>query len=136
MFENDCDRSKFFVSRVNGAPYTTSLLCALSFAMSFMCASAGIVEYPKAGGNLADNGPDGWNGQKPGLSDNVKIVQSGIYTSTDDVEFYSIRCSPLPIPNEPPSVSMAELGLWRMAGRLRSVLSLQVSQWRFPAAVC
>lgn len=91
MFENDCDRSKFFVSRVNGAPYTTSLLCALSFAMSFMRVSAGIVEYPKAGGNLADNGPDGWNGQKPGLSDKVKIVQSGIYTSTDDVEFYSME---------------------------------------------
>lgn len=52
--------------------------------------SASAVDFPLAGGDLASNGADGWNGTKPGTSDVAGIVYAGTYTASDDVSFGSM----------------------------------------------
>lgn len=53
-----------------------------------LCLAAHAVDFPSAGGNLAD--PDDWGGSLPSASDGIVINQSGTYTATDDIEFGSL----------------------------------------------
>ena len=57
------------------------LLCGL-------CLAARAVDFPSAGGNLAD--PAAWGGSLPRTSDGIVINQSGTYTATADIEFGSL----------------------------------------------
>ena len=50
-----------------------------------LCLAARAVDFPSAGGNLAD--PSAWGGSLPGTSDGIVINQSGNYTATADIEF-------------------------------------------------
>lgn len=50
-----------------------------------LCLTARAVDFPSAGGDLAD--PAAWGSPLPGTSDGVVINQSGIYTATADIEF-------------------------------------------------
>ena len=53
-----------------------------------LCLAAHAVDFPSAGGNLAD--PDDWGGSLPSTSDDIVINQSGTYTATADIEFGSL----------------------------------------------
>ncbi len=44
-------------------------------AASTLCASA--ADFPTAGGDIASNGADGWNGAKPGPGEEAKFTQAG-----------------------------------------------------------
>jgi len=53
-----------------------------------LCLAARAVNFPSAGGNLAD--PAAWGGSLPSTSDGIVINQSGTYTATNDIEFGSL----------------------------------------------
>ncbi len=43
--------------------------------------------FPGSGGDLAGNGPDGWNGTPPGAEDVVALRNAGVYTLSRDITF-------------------------------------------------
>ena len=53
-----------------------------------LCLAVRAVDFPSAGGNLAD--PAAWGGSLPSTSDGIVINQSGTYTATNDIEFGSL----------------------------------------------
>jgi len=53
-----------------------------------LCLAVRAVDFPSAGGNLAD--PAAWGGSLPSTSDSIVINQSGDYTATADIEFGSL----------------------------------------------
>ena len=53
-----------------------------------LCLAARAVDFPSAGGNLAD--PAAWGIPLPSTSDGIVINQSGTYTATADIEFGSL----------------------------------------------
>ncbi|MBP5543777.1 MAG: hypothetical protein ILM98_06865 [Kiritimatiellae bacterium] len=65
-----------------------SILIAAS-ALATLCAAA--ADFPSAGGDIASNGADGWNGAKPGSGEEAKFTQAGTYTASGDVTFGSVN---------------------------------------------
>ena len=63
-------------------------LTTLSLLVS-LCAAA--ADFPTAGGDIASNGADGWNGAKPGSGQEAKFTQAGTYTASGDVTFGSVN---------------------------------------------
>ena len=63
-------------------------LTTLSLLIS-LCAAA--ADFPTAGGDIASNGADGWNGTKPGSGQEAKFTQAGTYTASGDVTFGSVN---------------------------------------------
>ncbi len=63
-------------------------LTTLSLLVS-LCAAA--ADFPTAGGDIASNGADGWNGTKPGSGQEAKFTQAGTYTASGDVTFGSVN---------------------------------------------
>ena len=62
-----------------------------SVAMPFIAFSAA---YPVSTGDIADNGPQGWNGTMPGKTEAAVFnIAGGTYTAGSDVEFGSVRVS-------------------------------------------
>ena len=62
-----------------------------SIAMPFIAFSAA---YPVSTGDIADNGPQGWNGAMPGKTETAVFnIAGGNYTAGSDVEFGSVRVS-------------------------------------------
>ncbi len=60
----------------------------VAFAMVLMIArTAQAVNYPKAGGDIADNTATGWNGSMPDSSTKANFNQAGTYTASTDVHF-------------------------------------------------
>lgn len=53
-----------------------------------LCLTAHAVDFPSAGGNLAD--PEAWGGSLPGVDAGIVVNQSGTYTATNDIEFGSL----------------------------------------------
>ena len=50
--------------------------------------------YPVSSGDIADNGPGGWNGTMPGKAETAVFnIAGGTYTASSDVEFGSVRAS-------------------------------------------
>ena len=71
-----------------GALMGRLLLSFSSMALPMMVANA--VDFPLAGGDIASDGADGWNGTKPGSSDVAAIVSAGTYTASESVSFGSM----------------------------------------------
>ena len=65
-----------------------TLTCALGVLMAALCHAAG---FPLAGGDIASNGADGWNGAKPGSGEEAKFTQAGTYTASGNVTFGSVN---------------------------------------------
>lgn len=74
--------------KLNGVKWKMSFLTA---GIAFMVALCHATEFPSAGGDIASNGADGWNGTKPGSSDEAKFSQSGTYWASDNVTFGSVN---------------------------------------------
>ncbi|MBQ2630469.1 MAG: hypothetical protein IJG13_12410 [Kiritimatiellae bacterium] len=67
-----------------------TMILFVALGAAAMLSSAYAVDFPFAGGDLASDGADGWNGTKPGTSDVAGIVYAGTYTASDDVSFGSM----------------------------------------------
>ena len=65
-----------------------TLTCALGVFMVALCHAA---DFPLAGGDIASNGADGWNGAKPGFGEEAKFTQAGTYTASGNVTFGSVN---------------------------------------------
>ena len=65
-----------------------TLTCALGVLMAALCHAA---DFPLAGGDIASNGADGWNGAKPGSGEEAKFTQAGTYTASGNVTFGSVN---------------------------------------------
>lgn len=63
----------------------------LAFGSTVAALCAGAAEFPSAGGDIASNGADGWNGAKPGSGAEAKFTKAGTYTASDNVTFGSIH---------------------------------------------
>lgn len=61
-------------------------VAVLTFAVNV--GSAAAVDFPSAGGNLAD--PSAWGGTLPSSSDDVTIKYAGTYTASGDVSFKTV----------------------------------------------
>jgi len=61
-----------------------TLTCALGVFMAALCHAA---DFPLAGGDIASDGADGWNGTKPGSGQEAKFTQAGTYTASGNVTF-------------------------------------------------
>ena len=49
------------------------------------------ITFPGSGGDLADNGASGWNGNMPGESDGAKLDKAGVYTLSANKTFKSLN---------------------------------------------
>ena len=65
-----------------------TLTCLLGVFMVALCHAA---DFPSAGGDIASNGADGWNGAKPGSGEEAKFTKAGTYTASGDVTFGSVN---------------------------------------------
>ena len=70
---------------------TTKTLMALAAGM--MASLAGAATFPSAGGDIAANDATGWNGSKPGASEEAAFDKAGTYTASADVSFGSLALS-------------------------------------------
>lgn len=70
---------------------TTKTLTALAAGM--MASLAGAATFPSAGGDIAANDATGWNGSKPGASEEAAFDKAGTYTASADVSFGSLALS-------------------------------------------
>ena len=70
-----------------------SIKKSLSVALALGTSVAFAVNFPKAGGDIASNGADGWNGTMPGPTVKAQFNQNGTYTASADVEFGEVAFS-------------------------------------------
>ena len=61
-----------------------TLTTALGILVVTLCHAA---DFPLAGGDIASDGADGWNGAKPGSGQEAKFTQAGTYTASGNVTF-------------------------------------------------
>ena len=64
-------------------------MMAVGSAVAALC--AGAAEFPSAGGDISANDATGWNGAKPGTSEEAKFTKAGTYTASDNVTFGSVN---------------------------------------------
>ena len=76
--------------RMNTKAGGGTMILFVALGAAAMLSSAYAVDFPFAGGDLASDDADGWNGTKPGTSDVAGIVYAGTYTASDDVSFGSM----------------------------------------------
>lgn len=62
------------------------LLSVSTTLMSFAADAA----FPSAGGDIASDGADGWNGTKPAATEIATFDKAGTYVASDDVAFKSV----------------------------------------------
>ena len=65
----------------------------LSVALVLGASAALAVNFQNAGGDIASNGADGWNGTMPGPTVKAQFNQNGTYTASADVEFGEVAFS-------------------------------------------
>ena len=66
----------------------TSTLMACALLTAGICRA---IDFPSAGGDIASDGADGWNGAKPGSGEEAKFTQAGTYTASGNVTFGSVN---------------------------------------------